>query len=393
MQNFTLHTPTKIIFGQDAELAVGDEVARLGYKKVFILYGGGSAKRSGLLGRIESSLAGAGLAFASLGGVEPNPTLSYVLEAADVCRRAGADFILGVGGGSAIDAAKAVGLALRESGDIWDIWLRRREARDCMPLGAVVTIAAAGTETSLNSVITHGGVKLGCRCDLLRPAFAIMNPALTATVPPYHTACGVVDILMHTIDRYFSKDSAELTARISEAVMTDTLHYGKVAMKDPQNYEARAELMWAGSLSHNGLTGAGRTVDMMCHALGHKLSALFGAAHGASLAAVWGAWGRAVYLRQVPVFARFAVNVMGCDMNYERPAETALAGIEALEDYFRAIGMPVTLPQLLGKQATVEEILHMASQFTPTPDAANGTFVPLRREDAAAIYRAANVDS
>ncbi len=394
IEDFTYYTPTKVVFGRGAENKTGALVAGLGCKKTLLHYGGGSAERTGLLGRIRESLREAGVSFVELGGVVPNPRLSLVNEGIELCRREGVDFILAVGGGSVIDSAKAIayGVADEERGDVWDFYARIRVPRACLPVGSVLTIAAAGSEMSCSSVITDEATetKRGYGNDLCRPKFAVMNPELTMTLPAYQTACGCVDILMHTMERWFGGGGRmELTDGIAAALMRTVIRNAKILMSEPENYDARAEVMWAGSLSHNGLTGCGTDGgDWATHQLEHEIGALFDVAHGAGLAAVWGSWARYVYKENPARFAQFAAEVMGV-----QPAatdeETALAGIAAMEEFYRELKMPVTIREL-GIEPTGAQLKEMAEKCAAKFEGgAAGTMKKLSAEDMEKIFRAA----
>ena len=393
IEDFTYYTPTKVVFGRGAENKTGELVAGLGCKKTLLHYGGGSAERTGLLGRIRESLREAGVSFVELGGVVPNPRLSLVNEGIALCRREGVDFILAVGGGSVIDSAKAIayGVADEERGDVWDFYARIRVPRACLPVGSVLTIAAAGSEMSCSSVITDEATetKRGYGNDLCRPKFAVMNPELTMTLPAYQTACGCVDILMHTMERWFGGGGRmELTDGIAAALMRTVIRNAKILVSEPENYDARAEVMWAGSLSHNGLTGCGTDGgDWATHQLEHEIGALFDVAHGAGLAAVWGSWARYVYKENPARFAQFAAEVMGV-----QPAatdeETALAGIAAMEDFYRELKMPVTIREL-GIEPTGAQLKEMAEKCAAKFEGGVGTMKKLSAEDMEKIFRAA----
>lgn len=393
IEDFTYYTPTKVVFGRGAESRTGELVAELGCKKTLLHYGGGSAERSGLLGRIRASLRDAGVGFVELGGVVPNPRLSLVNKGIELCRREGVDFILAVGGGSVIDSAKATafGVADEERGDVWDFYARRRVPRACLPVGSVLTIAAAGSEMSCSSVITDEATetKRGYGNDLCRPKFAVMNPELTATLPAYQTSCGCTDILMHTMERWFGGGgNMELTDGIAAALMRTVIKNAKILVAEPENYDARAEIMWAGSLAHNGLTGCGTDGgDWASHQLEHEISAVFDVAHGAGLAAVWGSWARYVYKENPARFAKFATEVLGVT-----PAatdeDTALKGIAAMEDFYRAIKMPVSI-RGLGIEPTAEQIKEMAEKCASKFENGAGTMKPLFAEDMEKIYKAA----
>lgn len=386
--DFAYYTPTKVVFGKGAEAQVGALVKEQGCKKVLIHYGGSSAVRSGLIGRIEAALADAGVAYVSLGGVVPNPRLSKVYEGIDLCRTEGVDFILAVGGGSTIDSAKAIAYGVANEGDVWDFYEHTRMAEACLPVGTVLTIAAAGSEMSCGSVITkdEGGVKRAYDDDLCRPRFAVMNPELTMTLPDYQTASGVCDILMHTMERYFNQqDNMEMTDGISEALLRNVMKYALVLRDDPKNYAARAEIMWAGSLSHNGLTGCGTGGgDWSSHMLEHELGGLFDVAHGAGLAAVWGSWARYVCKKAPHRFVKFAVNVMGVEAGEEQA--TMEAGIAAMENFFRSIHMPINLREL-GVEPADEQIEHMAKGCFAACGGPGGDVMPLQVEDMIAIYQ------
>ncbi|MDY4068878.1 MAG: iron-containing alcohol dehydrogenase, partial [Lachnospiraceae bacterium] len=313
--NFAYYTPTRVVFGKGTENQVGELVKAQGATKVLIHYGGQSARKSGLLGRVETSLTEAGITYVTLGGVVPNPRLSLVYEGIALCKKENVDFILAVGGGSVIDSSKAIGYGTPDDGDVWDFYSKKRKPASCLPIGVVLTIAAAGSEMSDSSVITkeEGWLKRSCKSDLGRPRFAVMDPELTMSLPPYQTASGCVDIMMHTMERYFTQGgNMELTDGIAEALLRTVMHNAEILKKEPNNYEARAEVMWAGSLSHNGLTGCGNDGgDFASHGLEHEMGGMFDVTHGAGLAAVWGSWARYVYKECLPRFVKFAVNVMG----------------------------------------------------------------------------------
>ena len=389
MNNFTYYTPTKVVFGRGSEGQTGALVRERGCKKVLLHYGGGSAVRSGLLDRVKDSLREAGLEWTELGGALPNPRLSLVREGVDLCRREGVDFLLAVGGGSVIDSAKAMAYGAAEEGDVWDLYCGKRQARAALPVGAVLTIAAAGSEMSDSSVITNedGWLKRGStRSDLCRPKFALLNPRLTYTLPQYQTESGCVDILMHTMERYFvNLETMEITDSISESLMQTVIYNARILMKEPGNYNARAEVMWAGSLSHNGLTGCGTGGgDWACHQLEHELGGLYDVAHGAGLAAIWGSWARYVYLENPERFAQFATNVFDipCYVDFEK---TALAGIEAMEDFFRSIKMPTSLREL-GLDLSEKQIHELAFKCSFEDTRTIGVFKQLNMKDMEKIY-------
>ena len=391
MYNFNYYTPTKVVFGKGTEGQVGTLVKEQNCKKVLIHYGMGSVVRSGLLDQVKQALDAEHISWVELGGAVPNPRLSLVYEGIELAKREGVDFILAVGGGSAIDSAKAIGYGVANEGDVWDFYDRKRVVQGCVPIGVVLTMAATGSEMSNSSVITkeEGWIKRGYSSDYGRPVFAVMNPELTMTLPDYQTACGCTDILMHTMERYFvSGGTMEITDSMAEALMRTVIKYSLILEKEPDNYEARAEIMWAGSLSHNGLTGCGSSgVDFSTHGLEHELGGLYDVAHGAGLAALWGSWARYVYKDCLHRFYRFATRVM--DVKDEgSEEEIALKGIEKTEDFFRQIHMPTTITEL-GIQPTEEEMELMAHKCSIASGGKKGSAKVLVEEDMLAIYKMA----
>lgn len=392
MKDFSFYAPTEVVFGAKSEEKIAELVKHHGGTKVLVHYGGESARRSGLLDKVCGQLSAAGIEYVLLGGVVPNPRLSKVHEGIDLCRREGVDFIVAVGGGSVIDSSKAIGYGVGYDGDVWDFYLRKAVPQLCMPIGAVLTIPAAGSEMSDSSVITNedGNIKLGYTSNLCRCKFAVMNPERTYTLPPYQTAAGVTDIIMHTLERYFSKDDdMTLVDSMAEALMRTMKDSVFAVLDNPRDYRNRAQIMWAGSLAHNDITGVRAYGDWATHQLGHELSAMFDATHGASLAAVWASWARYVYKENVSRFVRLAVNVMGVENDYTSPERTALAGIAAMERFFRAIGMPVNIRELIGREVTDDEIDEMARKCSLGGTVTKGTFKVLHRDDMVAIYRMA----
>ena len=389
MFDFKYYTPTKVLFGKNTEEKVADLIKEFGGKKVLIHYGGGSVIRSGLMQRVTDQLDKAGIPYVMLGGAVPNPHLSLVYEGIELCKKEGIDFLLAVGGGSAIDSAKAIGYGVMNDGDVWDFYDYKRTVKACMPLGVILTLAATGSEMSNSSVITkeEGLVKRGYSSDFGRPRFAILNPELTMTLPDYQTACGCTDIMMHTMERYFTNGgNMELTDSMAEALLRTVKENALILVKDPKNYDARAEVMWAGSLSHNGLTGCGNDGgDWMTHKLEHELGGLYDVAHGAGLAAIWGSWARYVYKNCLPRFKRFAINVMGVAAT-GTDEEIALKGIEAMEDFYRQIKMPTNLREL-GVNATEDDLKLMAHKCAVGVDGGKGSARFLREEDMLEIYR------
>ena len=391
MENFQYYTPTKIIFGRGAEEQTGQLAAEQGCKKVLVHYGGGSVVRSGLLERIYRSLDAVGISYVSLGGVVPNHRLSLVYEGIRLARKEQVDFILAVGGGSVIDSAKAIGYGVANEGDVWDFYEKRRTAKACLPIGVVLTIAAAGSEMSDSSVITkeEGWLKRGYSSNYARARFAVMNPELTMTLPKYQTASGCVDIMMHTMERYFNhSENMEMTDGISEHLIRTVMKNAKILMNEPDNYQARAEVMWAGSLSHNGLTGCGTGGgDWASHQLEHELGGMFDVAHGAGLAAVWGSWARYVMDAAPERFAKFAVNVMGVEPEAEK-LKTAQKGIEAMEDFYRALDMPVCVGDM-GIELTEEQMRELAEKCSHFGKRTIGCIKKLDQEDMYRIYKEA----
>ena len=392
MNDFTYFAPTKVVFGKGAEGQVGKLCKEQGATKVLVHFGGGSAKRSGLLDRVCAALEEEGLPYVTLGGVVPNPRLSLVYEGIELCRREGVDFLLAVGGGSVIDSCKAIGYGLANDFDVWELFDKKRAAAGCAPVGAVLTIAAAGSEMSDSTVITkdEGELKRGYNSNYCRCKFAVLNPELTYTLPEYQTACGVTDIMMHIMERYFvNVETMTVTDTMAEAVIRDVLRYGKAALEDPRDYRARAEIMWAGSLAHNGLLCAGGpNGDWASHQIEMELSGMFGVAHGAGLAAIWGSWARYVMDHKPQRFAQFAYRIFDLPQTGD-PKADGLRGIEAMEDYFRSIRMPVNLRELGVGELTEEQIDELAEKCTYFGRRTIGQFKVLGKEDIKAIYRMA----
>ena len=371
MNNFEYCVPTRVIFGRDTQKRAGELIKEYGFRKVMIHYGGGSVKRSGLLDQVTASLREAGIETVLFGGVQANPTLSKALEGMEICRREGVDFILAVGGGSVIDSAKCIADgAPNPEIDPWKFFMKEAVPPKALPHGNILTLSASGSETSQSCVITNeeNGLKRGFNCPAHRPLFAVCNPELTFTVSRFQTGCGTVDILMHTLERYLggtTKDTA-LTDRIAEGLMKAVIEAGAAADLNPEDYEARATLMWAGSLSHNDLTGLGREVMMTVHQLEHELSGKYPeVAHGAGLSALFCSWARYVCRDDPMRFAQLAVRVWDVEMNFENPLKTALDGIQRIEDYFKSLNMPVRLSELAVdvKEADFDEMAEKCTNF------------------------------
>ena len=390
MHSFTFYSPTEVVFGPDTELQAAELVQKYGGSRVFVVYGGGSVQRSGLLERVTKVLTDAGLAVECYGGAKPNPTLEHARDGVRKAINFGADLVLAIGGGSAIDTGKAIahGAANPEQ-DIWSFWSREVPLERSMPVGAILTIPAAGSEMSNSSVLTNEeiGRKRGLSTDFNRPKFAIMNPELTYTLPDYQIGCGIVDIMMHTMERYFNPVENPLTDALAETLLRNVIEQGRTAMADHTDYTAMSELMWAGSLSHNGLTGLGGQGDWSVHQLGHEISARFDLAHGASLAAVWGSWAGYVSEQRPARFARFARNVWGIQMDEERAA--AEAGINATVDFFSSLGMPTGFDSCIGLQ-TDEICADMAYRCAYEGTRTIGTLRVLGQADIEQIYLRAN---
>ena len=395
MFDFELYVPTKVVFGRGAEKRAGEMVKRAGGTKVLLHYGSVSAEKTGLLSRIEDSLKAEGVAYCKLGGVVPNPRLSKVREGVELSQKEGVDFILAVGGGSVIDSSKAIAYALADpDNDVWELFDgTRKKAAGCLPLGAVPTIAAAGSETSDSCVITNdlNDEKRGYNDDIARPRFALMNPELTMTLPAYQTASGCVDIMMHTFERYFTQGgNMELTDEIAEGLLRTVVRNALILRDDPEDYDARAEIMWAGSLSHNGLTGCGiKASDFASHKMEHELSGMFDVAHGAGLAAIWCSWARYVCADCTDRFAKYARNVLGVTEGKD-DLETALKGIDETETFFKAIDMPVNLESLIGRKATDDECIALGKNCARACGGKKGAAKVLYEDDMIEIFRNAN---
>ena len=391
MINFTHCVPTRFVFGRGVENETGKYLKELGAHKVLIHYGGGSAVRSGLIGRIEKSLAGEGLEYVELGGAQPNPRDTMVYKGIELVRREGVDFILAVGGGSTIDSSKAIAHGARYDGDFWDFFCGKAKPAETTPFGAVLTMSAAGSESSNSCVITQESTrtKRGLRSDLNRCRIAIMDPELPMTLPPYQIACGATDILAHMMERYFTAtEGVDLIDRMAEGAMAAVVRAARIAVKDPSDYDAQAQLMWASTIAHNDTVGVGRGQDWGSHQIEHELSALYDVAHGAGLAVVFPAWMRYHYQKDVARFAQFAVRVYNCDMDFQHPEVTALRGIEAHEQFLRDIGMPLTLKEL---GARTEDIPSLAAKTKKTnPDGTTGGTFHMTPADIEAILRIAD---
>ena len=387
MNNFQFYSPTEFVFGKDTENKAGCYVKKYSGTNVLLHYGGGSAIRSGLLDRVKKSLCESDISYTELGGVQPNPVDTLVYKGIEICRQKKIDFILAVGGGSVIDSAKAIAMGVPYEGDFLDFY-SGMSPQAALPVATVLTIAAAGSEGSGDSVITKvdGGLKRGAGSDLIRPKFSIMNPELTCTLPPYQTACGSTDIMAHVFERYFTNTTeVEITDRLCEAVLLTMIKETPRVIADPQNYEARANIMWAGTVAHTNIVGVGREQDWNSHGIEHELSALYDCAHGAGLAVIMPAWMEFVYKHNVQRFAQAAVRVWGCQMDFEQPENTAIDGIVRFRSFLKSIGMPLTFAELGAEE---EDIPKLVETFG-IGDGRTGGFVKLSASDIEQIYRIA----
>lgn len=388
MNNFTFFSPTYFVFGKDEENNAGKYVKRFGGSKVLIHYGGGSVVRSGLLERVKNSLQEQGIASVELGGVKPNPRSGLVYEGIELCRKENVDFVLAVGGGSTIDSAKAIAAGTVYEGDFWDFYMGKPVTK-ALPVGTILTIAAAGSEGSPDSVITkeEGMLKRGASGEAYRPVFSILNPALTQTLPAYQTACGITDIMAHLFERYFTNTrDVEVTDRVIEGLLMTMIHEAPKVIADPNDYQARANIMWAGMIAHNNCCGVGRDQDWASHALEHELSALYDCAHGAGLAVVFPAWMEYTMHHDVMRFAQVASRVWGCPMDFQNPEVTAKAGILAFRNFLKSIGMPQSITEFGGKEEDVAYLAHTAA-YGNGNGGRLGSFVSLSEEDMANIYQ------
>lgn len=388
MNNFTFYSPTYFVFGKDEEKRTGKLIKRFGGSKVLIHYGGGSVVRSGLLDRVKASLKEEGIEYVELGGVKPNPRSGLVYEGIDLCRKEKVDFVLAVGGGSAIDSAKAIAAGAVYDGDFWDYY-QGKPVNKALPIGTILTIAAAGSEGSPDSVITNenGMYKRGASGGAFRPAFSILNPALTQTLPAYQTACGVTDIMAHLFERYFTTtEEVETTDRMIEGLLLAMVHEAPRVIEDPNNYQARANIMWAGMMAHNNSVGVGRNQDWASHDIEHELSAVYDCAHGAGLAVVFPAWMTYNMKHDINRFAQLAVRVWGCQMDFAYPENTAKAGIAALKQFLKSMCMPLSFAELGAREEDIEKMAHTACYGNGRKGTVGG-FVKLDENDVANIYR------
>lgn len=386
MDNFSFCTPTRYVFGHEAECKAATLCHEAGWKHVMIVYGGQSAIRSGLLDRVRKSLGDTGITVTELGGVKPNPTDDKVYDGIALGREADVDALLAVGGGSVIDTAKAIAAGILYEGDFWDFYCGKSTVEKVLPLGVILTIPAAGSEGSGNSVITKldGMHKISLRTDMaLRPRFAIMNPEVTFTLPPYQTASGIADMMAHIMERYFTTtEEVETTDRIAEGVLKAIIAEAPRVMAEPTNYDARANIMWAGTLAHNGICGCGRREDWSSHGLEHELSAVYGVTHGAGLAVVFPAWMTFMAEKKPAKIAQFGRRVFGVEESDNHSA--ALEAVDRLKVFFKSISLPLTLNELGIENADIELLVQKFHEDKGLPF---GPYHPLYPEDTSAIYK------
>lgn len=394
MEKFKFYCPTEIIFGKDSELSTSSLIKKYNGHNVLIVYGGGSVKRSGLLDKICQQLSDDNLSYITLGGVQPNPIVSFVNNAIKTANQANVDFVLAIGGGSVIDTAKAIAHGLKyPQHDIWDIWTKKITLTSTTPIGSIVTLAAAGSETSDSAVLTNEqtGQKRGLSTPFNRPCFAIMNPQLTYSAPNYQKACGIADILMHTLERYFAKEQCNyLTDYIAEGLLKDVITQAPIMLNDSTNYTAHSEIMYAGSLSHNDITGLGRTKDFSVHKFGHELSAKYNATHGASLTAIWSSWARYIYQKDINRFCHLGKVIFGLNETNQNDETMALETIKHFEEFFTSLNLPINISQLIGRVLTDEELTYLTSMCTDNDTKTIGNFSPLNYQDVYAIFKLAN---
>lgn len=388
MNNFVFKNATEIIFGKDTENLIGDKIKKY-TDKVLFCYGGGSIKKSGLYDKVVNCLKENNIEFKELSGVKPNPRLKLVEEGIKLCHENNINFILAVGGGSVVDTAKAISIGVPYSGDVWDFYIGKDKVKKAIPVGVIITLPATGSEASNSSVITNedGMLKKGLNCELTRPSFSIMNPELTYTLPAYQTACGAADIMSHVMERYFTNvKHVDLTDRLCEATLRTVINNVKIVLKDPENYDARAEIMWAGTIAHNDLLSTGRIGDWGSHKIEHELSAMYDIAHGAGLSIIFPAWMKYVYKHDINRFVQFAVRVWDVNLAFSSYEAIAIEGIERLTKFFVDINLPVKL-----KDANIEydKFNEMADKCTGNGKATVGQFIKLNKEDVINIYNLA----
>ncbi|NLJ16568.1 MAG: iron-containing alcohol dehydrogenase [Clostridiales bacterium] len=383
MNNFNFYSPTEFVFGRKTENSIADYIKKYNGTKVLVHYGSKSAVKSGLLDRVKKSLDNAEIDYMLLGGVLPNPRDTKVYEGINICRENGIDFILCVGGGSVIDSGKAISIGVEYDGDFWDFYSTDKKIEKALPIGVVLTIAAAGSEGSDSTVITKedGMLKRSTGSDIIRPKFAILNPELTMTLPAYQTACGATDIMAHVLERYITNTKeVEITDRLCEAVLLTMIKETPRAIKEPDNYHARANIMWAGTVAHNDIVGVGREGDWNSHTIEHELSGLYDCAHGAGLAVIMPSWMEFVYKHDIMRFAQLAVRVWGCEMNFQNPELTAYEGIQRFRHFLSSIGMPINFEQIGAKKEDIPLLIEKQGISD------GWGFVPLDKDAVYQIY-------
>ncbi|WP_428897653.1 hypothetical protein Dip518_001444 [Parelusimicrobium proximum] len=387
MNNFVFYSPTKIIFGKGSEKEIGQNLRKYS-KNILLHYGGGSIKKSGLYDSVTASLKAEGINYTELGGVKPNPRLSLVREGIKICKENNIDFILAVGGGSVIDSAKAIALGVKYEGDVWDIFLRKGPAPvSALPVATILTIPAAGSESSQSVVISNEEtqMKIGFGSPIIRPVFSILNPEFCFTLPAEQAGYGVCDMMAHIFERYFTNTkNTELSDKLCEGTLKAIINNAPKVLKNMRDYDAWAEIMWAGNLAHNGLLGMGREEDWASHGIEHAVSAVHDIAHGAGLAIIFPAWMKYVYKHNKPLFAQFAVNVWGVSDSMRDEDSVARKGIEAMENFFKSLGLPVRLSEVGVGEADFSVMAKKATAFGPL-----GSFVKLSYEDVLEIYKLA----
>jgi alcohol dehydrogenase len=386
MKDFTFQAPTKIIFGKGAEDSVGKESKRYG-KTVLLHFGTGSIKQYGLYDKVINSLKKQGMEIIELGGVLPNPRLSLVQRGIELCREKKVDLILAVGGGSAIDSAKAIGIGVPYKGNVWDFFTGKAKVTEMLPLGVVLTIPAAGSEVSGDSVITNeeGWYKKAMGYEVMRPKFSILNPELTFTLSEKQITIGVSDIMAHILERYFTQEkNVELTDRLSEATLKTVINNVRISIKKPQNYNSQAEIMWCGSIAHNNLLATGRTADWSSHLIEHELSAIYDIPHGEGIAIIFPAWMKYVYKLNIERFAQFASRVWNVNVYFDDLEKVALEGIKNYEDFLKEIGLPTQLKQIGINDDKIEEMASKCTEGGPI-----GAFMKLGYQDVLNIYKLA----
>ncbi len=388
MINFEFSNTTEIVFGRKTESQTGEKIRKYSNcKKILIVYGSDRIKKDGLFETVATSLKKQGIEYLELGGVQPNPRLGLVKEGIEMCRREKIGFILAIGGGSSIDTAKAIGVGVPYEGDVWDFYLGKEIPKSTLPTAAILTIPAAGSESSLSSVITNedGWYKKSINLDLIRPVFSIINPELTFSLPPYQIGCGVVDMMTHIMERYFTNtDNVDLTDRLCEAALKSIIANGLKTLKEPMNYDARAEIVWAGTLAHNGLLNTGRVQDWASHRIALEMSGKYDIAHGASLSIVYPSWMEYVYSHDKNRFVQFAVRVWDVDLSYEKTDEICMEGIKRMREYFKSLGMPLTFSEA---GLPVDAFEEMADKATFEDTIPVGNFVKIGKAEMIDIYK------